>query len=107
MSTDGVIHAGCVEIDLVRNVVTRDASEVALTPMEWRLLRHLAGNAGRVVTSVELLTSIWGREYRSNVPYLRIWISRLRRKVEPEPASPVLIKTMQGMGYMLDPQPEP
>lgn len=103
MNTDGVIQAGSVEIDLVRSIVTRDANEVALTPMEWRLLRHFADNAGRVVTSVELLTSIWGPAHRSNVQYLRIWVSRLRRKVEPVPAAPVLIKTMQGMGYMFDP----
>jgi two-component system KDP operon response regulator KdpE len=49
-----------------------------------------------------MLTNVWGVEYRRQVQYLRVWVSRLRAKLEPDPASPSLIKTVQGVGYLLD-----
>jgi two-component system KDP operon response regulator KdpE len=50
----------------------------------------------------ELLSKVWGPEYRSDLQYLRVWISRLRKKIETDPANPVIIKTFQGSGYMLE-----
>jgi two-component system KDP operon response regulator KdpE len=99
---DQVVHAGDVEIDLNRRVVLRDGDIVSLTRTEWLLLQHLAANAGRVMLNVELLNKVWGPEYRDDLQYLRVWVSRLRRKLERDPSNPVLIKTKQGIGYLLD-----
>jgi len=96
-----LVRCGNVEIDLNRRLVTRDGDSVTLTRTEWLLLQHLAANAGRVMLNVELLSKVWGPEYRDDVQYLRVWISRLRRKLESEPAEPTIIKTLQGIGYIL------
>jgi two-component system KDP operon response regulator KdpE len=94
-----------VTIDLDRRLVTRDGEPINLTRTEWLLLQQLAANAGRVMTNAELLSKIWGAEYRDDLQYLRVWVSRLRRKLEPEPAEPVIIKTLQGIGYVLEAEP--
>lgn len=96
------VRAGDIEIDLDRRLVTRDGKVVTLTRTEWLLLQHLAANAGKVMLIAELLTKVWGPEYRDDVQFLRVWISRLRQKIEPDPSHPTIIKTMQGIGYMLD-----
>ncbi|TMB95993.1 MAG: response regulator transcription factor [Chloroflexi bacterium] len=101
-NTERLIKIGDVEIDLNRRVVTRDAEVVSLTRTEWLLLQYLAANAGKVMLNAELLSKVWGPEYHDDVQYLRVWVSRLRRKLEPNPSEPVIIKTMQGIGYMLD-----
>lgn len=100
-----VIRAGEVEIDLNRRLVTRDGEIVPLTRTEWLLLQHLALNAGKVISNSELLSRVWGSEYRDEVQYLRVWVSRLRKKLEPNPEQPVLIKTLQGIGYLLNAEP--
>lgn len=97
-----VVRTGGVEIDLGRRLVTRDGEAVDLTRTEWLLLQHLAANAGRVLLNAELLTKVWGPEYRDDLQYLRVWVSRLRRKLEPEPSNPTIIKTKPGIGYMLE-----
>ena len=97
-----VIQAGDVEIDLNRRLVTRNGELMNLTRTEWLLLEHLAANAGRVILNAELLSKVWGPEYRDDVQYLRVWVSRLRHKLERDPSDPVIIKTRQGIGYMLD-----
>jgi two-component system KDP operon response regulator KdpE len=102
-----VIRAQNVEIDLDRRIVTKGDETVSLTRTEWQLLQHLATNAGRVMLSAELLSNVWGPEYHNDVQYLRVWVSRLRRKLEENPAAPVIIRTMQGMGYLLDAEPPP
>jgi two-component system KDP operon response regulator KdpE len=66
------------------------------------LLQHLAANAGKVMMNAEHLSKVWGPEYRDDVQYLRVWVSRLRHKLELEPADPAIIKTRQGIGYLLD-----
>jgi two-component system KDP operon response regulator KdpE len=66
------------------------------------LLQHLAANAGKVMLNTELLSKVWGPEYRDDLQYLRVWVSRLRGKLEADPASPAIIKTLQGIGYLLD-----
>jgi two-component system KDP operon response regulator KdpE len=98
----GIVRFDDVEIDLDRRLVTRDSQLVQLSRTEWLLLRHLAANAGRVVLHSELLTKVWGPEYRDELGYLRVWISRVRRKLGTPPGEPGRIRTFQGIGYLLD-----
>ncbi len=91
------------EIDLQRRLVRRNGRVVQLTRTEWQLLQVLATSPGKVLLNSELLTKVWGPEYRDDLQYLRVWVSRLRRKLEEDPAHPTLIKTFQGIGYMFDP----
>ena len=86
-------------------MVTRDGELVQLSRTEWLLLQHLAANAGKVVLHTELLTKVWGPEYRDDLQYLRVWVSRVRRKLGSEPGEPGRIKTFQGIGYLLDVEP--
>ncbi len=98
----GVVAFDDVEIDLERRMVTRGGELVQLSRTEWLLLQHLAANAGKVVLHTELLTKVWGPEYRDDLQYLRVWISRVRRKLGAKPGEPGRIKTFQGIGYLLD-----
>jgi two-component system, OmpR family, KDP operon response regulator KdpE len=98
----GIISFDDVEIDLERRMVTKDGQLVQLSRTEWLLLQHLAANAGKVVLHTELLTKVWGPEYRDDLQYLRVWVSRVRRKLGAEPGEPGRIKTFQGIGYLLD-----
>jgi two-component system KDP operon response regulator KdpE len=98
-----VVQAGVVEIDLDRRLVKRNGNLVSLSGTEWILLQYLAQNAGRIVLNAQLLSDVWGPNYKEEVDYLRVWISRLRRKLEEDPSKPALIKTHIGIGYMLDP----
>jgi two-component system KDP operon response regulator KdpE len=100
--TERVVRAGDVEIDLNRRLVTRGGEPVTLTRTEWLLLQHLAANAGKVLLNAELLTKVWGPEYRDDLQYLRVWVSRLRRKLEGDPSEPQIIKTRPGIGYLLE-----
>jgi len=104
-NTERVIHVEGVEIDLNRRLVSRDGEVISLTRTEWLLLQYLAANAGKVMLNAELLSKVWGPEYHDDVQYLRVWVSRLRKKLEPNPTEPAIIKTMQGIGYMLDALP--
>jgi two-component system KDP operon response regulator KdpE len=97
-----VVHATNVEIDLTRRLVKRDGELVSVTRTEWLLLQHLAANAGKVMLNTELLSKVWGPEYRDDLQYLRVWVSRLRAKLEADPANPRIIKTLQGIGYMFE-----
>jgi two-component system KDP operon response regulator KdpE len=101
-NTENSVCAGDVEIDLNRRLVKRKGEIVTLTRTEWMLLQHLAANAGKVMLNTELLSKVWGPEYRDDLQYLRVWVSRLRAKLEADPASPAIIKTLQGIGYLLD-----
>ncbi len=98
----GIVHIGDVEIDLERRFMTRDGELVQLSRTEWLLLQHLAANAGKVVLHSELLTKVWGPEYRDDLQYLRVWISRVRRKLGAAPGEPGPITTFQGIGYVLN-----
>src|SRR6186713_2432838 len=98
----GVLAFDDIEIDLERRLVTRDGKLVQLSRTEWLLLQHLAANPGKVVLHTELLTKVWGPEYRDDLQYLRVWVSRVRRKLGAAPGEPGPIKTFQGIGYVLD-----
>ena len=103
----GVVHIGDVEIDLERRFMTRGGELVQLSRTEWLLLQHLAANAGKVVLHSELLTKVWGPEYRDDMQYLRVWVSRIRRKLGAAPGEPGPITTYQGIGYVLNVDPPP
>lgn len=100
-----VVKAGDVEIDLTRRLVKKAGEPVALTRTEWLLLQHLAANAGKVMLNTELLTKVWGPEYRDDLQYLRVWVSRLRAKLEETPSHPQVIRTLQGIGYLFEAEP--
>ena len=92
---------GELEIDFARHVVKVRGGAVALTRTEFALLRELALNADRVMTHQDLLTRVWGLEYRDDVDYLWAYVRYLRRKLEAEPSNPRYILTSPGVGYML------
>jgi two-component system KDP operon response regulator KdpE len=98
----GVLAFDDIEIDLERRMVRRNGELVQLSRTEWLLLQHLATHPGKVVLHTELLTKVWGPEYRDDLQYLRVWISRVRRKLGAKPGEPGRIKTFQGIGYLLD-----
>jgi two-component system, OmpR family, KDP operon response regulator KdpE len=95
-----------VVIDLVNRLVKVRDQEIRLSRTEWELLYQLASNAGRVMLHGELLSRIWGPEFRDETYYLRTWISRLRAKLEDDRENPELITTFPGMGYRLEPPQE-
>jgi two-component system KDP operon response regulator KdpE len=90
-------------IDLEQRRILLQGEEVRLSRTEWALLSQLAGNPGRIMLHTELLSRIWGPEFRDEVHYLRTWVSRLRAKLEPEGSEPFLITTFPGVGYRLEP----
>ncbi len=102
---NGILRFDDVLIDLDRRIVSRGGQLVQLSRTEWLLLHHLAANAGRVVLHSELLTKVWGPEYRDDLQYLRVWVSRVRRKLGARPGEPGRIRTFQGIGYLLDASP--
>lgn len=98
-----VVTFGDVVVDLGARVATRAGSTVRLTPTEWRLLEVLVRHPGRLVTREALLTEVWGPQYTSDTGYLRLYLSQLRKKLEPEPSAPRFLITESGMGYRFVP----
>ena len=96
-----VVVAGPLRIDLAKRIVTRDGTEVHLTPTEWDLLRVLAASPGKVLTHRQLLERAWGGYAADNSPQLRVYVNYLRRKLEADPTRPRLIVTEPGVGYRL------
>jgi two-component system, OmpR family, KDP operon response regulator KdpE len=101
----GIVAFDDVEIDLELRNVRRAGELVPLSRTEWLLLSLLAAKAGKVVLHTELLTKVWGPEYRDDLQFLRVWVSRLRRKLGSEAGEPSHIRTFQGIGYLLDAVP--
>lgn len=95
------LRFGDVEIDLLARVVRKGGSEVHLTPKEYGLLSELACNPGRVITHAQLLRSVWGPGHESDVEYLRVAARGVRRKLEDDPARPVMLRNEPGVGYRL------
>jgi two-component system KDP operon response regulator KdpE len=95
------LTCGELEINFARRSVRARGTQVALTRTEYALLRQLALNANRVMLHQDLLTEVWGPEYRDDIDYLRAFIRYLRRKLEAEPGNPQYILTSPGVGYML------
>jgi DNA-binding response OmpR family regulator len=101
-ATGNRLQCGNIVIDLARRTVFVGGKPVVLSRTEWQLLQQLCANAGRVMLHEDLLTRTWGPEYREDLQYLRVWISRLRQKLEANPAEPRYIRTVQGIGYILE-----
>ncbi len=98
-------RAGALAVDFAAREVRRDGAVVPLTATEYQLLYHLARNAGRVLRHETLLAKVWGREYVEELDYLRVYIRRLRRKLERDPERPVHILTERGVGYRFQATP--
>jgi DNA-binding response OmpR family regulator len=92
-----------LEIDLAKALVKVKGKEIQLTATEYRLLQTLATNMGQVMSAEELLTMVWGPEYKDDKEILWVCLSRLRQKIEPDPKNPIHIVTRQGIGYMMPP----
>jgi DNA-binding response OmpR family regulator len=89
-----------LSIDLARCEVKREGRVVALTPTEYKLLVQLARYPGRVQMPTELLEAVWGSEYRDETQHIRLYVSRLRRKIEANPEHPRHLLTKTGIGYL-------
>ncbi|MFZ5441168.1 MAG: response regulator [Myxococcota bacterium] len=96
-----VLEVGPLRIDLSRREVKLDGAEVHLTPIEYRLLTLLAQHAGKVLTHSHLLREVWGPGHAEQTHYLRVYMAQLRRKLEPDPTRPRLLRTEPGIGYRL------
>jgi two-component system KDP operon response regulator KdpE len=94
-----VLRFGAVEVDLSRRVVLRNGAPVRLTPIEYRLLAVLLASSGKVLTHRNLLREVWGPAFVESSHYLRIYVSRLRQKLENDPAQPRHFFTETGVGY--------
>jgi len=103
---ESCLEFGDVRIDLQARLVTRAGQPVHMTPTEYRLLAVLAANAGRVVTNPQLLREVWGPSNTENGHYLRIFMGRLRQKLEEDPARPKYLFTETAVGYRLLITPE-
>ena len=90
---------GDLEINFAGRRVTVNGTEVKLTPTEYSLLQHMVANVDRVLTHSMLLQKVWGEEYYSEKEYLRVFIGRLRKKIEANPEKPKYIVTVPGVGY--------
>ena len=99
-SAPPVIIIGDVRIDLAGQQVTRGGQAVHLTPTEFALLRELATNRGKLLTHAHLLRRVWGRGYETETEYVRVYIRRLRAKLEPDGSAP-LILTQPRAGYRI------
>ncbi len=100
ISTHGLIEVDDrLKIDFGRREVWVDGKLVQLRPTEYRLLYHLVKNAGWVITHDQILTKVWGYEYRDEPHYVRLYINYLRKKLEKDPANPKYILTERGIGY--------
>ena len=99
VSGEGRFEAGPLAVNYANHQVAVDGKPVKLTPIEYKLLYQLTRNAGQVLLHDQLLTKVWGPEYLGELDYLRIYIRRLREKLEPNPQQPVYILTERGIGY--------
>ena len=106
-TNDSVILVGELEIDVPNRSVLLAGERVKLSPHEFDLLRVLAQNEGKLLTHRALLREVWGPSYQAEAHYLHVYVSNLRRKLEPDPASPRYVLTEPGAGYRLvDPTDE-
>ena len=100
-SSVALFTSGELEVDLLRRRVAIDGREIQLTPTEYDLLRVLVTHAGNVITHRQLLRQVWGSGYEQEIHMLRVNMSNLRRKIEPDPARPRFVITEPGVGYRL------
>ena len=99
--TGPVVELGDLVVDLERRLVTLRGEPVSLTPTEFELLRLFVRNEGKLLTHPTILREVWGPRYGDESHYLHVYVSQLRRKIEPDPARPRLLLTEPGAGYRL------
>jgi two-component system KDP operon response regulator KdpE len=102
-----VFNLGSFSVNFAQRRVVANGRDVKLSPTEYKLLYELVTNAGRVVLHQDLLARVWGREYRDETEYLRVYIRYLRQKIEENPSQPKLILTEPGVGYRFCAPAEP
>jgi two-component system, OmpR family, KDP operon response regulator KdpE len=96
-----ILQVDNLKMDVSRRLVTVDDDQISLTPTEYEILRLLLQNAGKVLTHRQLLKQVWGTAYESEMHILRVNISNLRRKIEPDPSRPHYLLTEPGVGYRI------
>ena len=101
VSGDPVVTVGPLTIDLATRAVSLEGARLALTPKEYRLLQVLAQHAGNVVTHQQLLRDVWGTAHADDTHYLRIFVRKLRQKIEADPNQPRILLKELGVGYRL------
>jgi two-component system response regulator RegX3 len=100
--TDGTLAAGPVRMDIERHIVTVNGTQQQLPLKEFELLEFLVRNSGRVLTRSQLIDRVWGSDYFGDTKTLDVHIKRLRAKIEADPANPVFIQTVRGLGYKFE-----
>jgi two-component system KDP operon response regulator KdpE len=101
-----LVRLGDLVIDLAAKRVTRpDGTDIRLTPTEWHLLEVLLHHPGKLLSQRQLLAEVWGPGYADATGNLRLYMTQLRRKLEPDPARPRWLRTEPGMGYRYQPDP--
>jgi len=98
----GVIEAGPLTIDLARRRVTKNSGAIDLTPLEFDLLRVLAGEPAIVFSRAQLLQRVWGYDYVGEERVVDVHIGQLRKKIEDDPSEPTILKTVRGVGYKVE-----
>ena len=99
---DSILVAGPVHIDVERHQVKIDNNSVSLPLKEFELLEYLIRNSGRVLTRAQLIDRVWGSDYFGDTKTLDVHVKRLRAKIEKDPANPVYIQTIRGLGYKFE-----
>jgi two-component system response regulator RegX3 len=99
---DGVLEAGPVRMDVERHVVSVNGDAITLPLKEFDLLEYLMRNSGRVLTRGQLIDRVWGADYVGDTKTLDVHVKRLRSKIEADPANPVHLVTVRGLGYKLE-----
>ncbi len=102
----GQRHVGAATIDLDKRTVSLRGAPIRMSRNEWLLLELFLANEGRILLHHEILSHVWGPEYRDEVAYLRLWIGQLRRKLGVAAWEEGAIRTVQGLGYVFDPKNE-
>jgi two-component system response regulator RegX3 len=101
-ASDGVLSAGPVRIDVERHQVNINNELISLPLKEFELLEFLVRNSGRVLTRSQLIDRVWGSDYFGDTKTLDVHVKRLRAKIEKDPANPVFIQTIRGLGYKFE-----
>jgi two-component system response regulator RegX3 len=99
---DGVLESGPVRMDVERHVVSVNGDAITLPLKEFDLLEYLMRNSGRVLTRGQLIDRVWGADYVGDTKTLDVHVKRLRSKIEADPANPVHLVTVRGLGYKLE-----
>jgi two-component system KDP operon response regulator KdpE len=100
---EAVIETDDFTVDLTAKRVSRNGTEVRLTPTEWHIVEVLVRNPGKLVSQRQLLQEVWGPQYEKETNYLRVYLAQIRKKLEPDPARPRYFLTEARMGYRFVP----